>query len=90
MAVFGFSSGKEGQAKTTDFIYHSRSIMGFHMAAIIRNTALLNQGQEEIKKLLALNKIKPVVGNVFELKNAKQAHEAIEQRQTVGKVVLLP
>jgi len=90
MMVFGFSSGIEGNAMTTDFIYHSRSIMGFHMAAVIRNNELFSEGRNEIQRLLYENKIKPVVGHIFKLNDAKSAHESIESRKTVGKVVLKP
>lgn len=45
---------------------------------------------EEIRNFIISGKLKPMIGGTFKLEEAAQAHEALEQRQTTGKVLLLP
>lgn len=45
---------------------------------------------EEIRTLIRSGALKPLVGGTFKLEDAARAHEALEQRGTMGKVLLLP
>jgi putative PIG3 family NAD(P)H quinone oxidoreductase len=46
--------------------------------------------EERVWPLLAGGKFKPVIDSTFPLKDAAAAHERLESRGTVGKVVLVP
>ena len=46
--------------------------------------------QEEIRDFIVSGKLKPMIGGTFKLEDVARAHEALETRQTIGKVVLLP
>lgn len=43
---------------------------------------------EELTKLIEAGKMKPIVSQTFPLANANKAHEQIETRHTLGKIVL--
>jgi NADPH2:quinone reductase len=44
----------------------------------------------ELQEMLAGGDLEVVVGETFSLEDADEAHAAIENRKTVGKVVLRP
>ena len=45
---------------------------------------------EEIRNFIVSGKLQPMVGGTFKLEDAAEAHKALESRQTMGKVLLLP
>lgn len=53
-----------------------------------RTQTILAKELDEIFRLYAAGKIKPVVSKTFSLEEAAEAHRNIHSRQNVGKVVL--
>jgi NADPH2:quinone reductase len=45
---------------------------------------------DEVKDFIISGKLKPMVGGTYSLEDAAKAHEALEGRATMGKVLLLP
>ncbi len=45
---------------------------------------------EDLRELQASGKIEPVIDSVFPFSRAGRAHQRLEQRQNVGKVILVP
>jgi NADPH2:quinone reductase len=45
---------------------------------------------EELARLAEAGSIRPVVGEVFPLSEAARAHRLIEERKSIGKMVLTP
>ena len=43
---------------------------------------------QELTKLIEAGKMKPIVSQTFPLADASKAHQQIETRHTVGKIVL--
>ena len=68
----------------------TKTITGFWLAHCFGNKALLNDVIEELFALVLNGKLKPVVGATFGLSQARQAHEAMLARQTMGKITLDP
>jgi NADPH:quinone reductase-like Zn-dependent oxidoreductase len=66
----------------------SISIMATHLGYLTRNPQLLITILEELKKFAETNRIKPVIAKVFPFEKAAQAHEYIELRKNIGKVLL--
>ena len=90
MIVYGLSSGIQGTVSTTDLIFRSRTVMGFHLMSILMNDNLVEKGLNAINTLLCEDKIHPIVGQAFALKDAFLAHKAMESHRTLGKVILKP
>ncbi|WP_134672551.1 quinone oxidoreductase family protein [Halorussus marinus] len=91
IVTYGAASGVPGQVDTTDLLFENKSVRGFHLGnALERTPERVLQSVPELQKLLAAGDLEVVVGDSFDLTDAAAAHEAIESRETVGKVVLTP
>lgn len=70
----------------------NKSVFGVHLGRM--NTpaelAVVGRELEELLRLYATGKIKPLVGKTFPLGEAAEAHRFIQRRENVGKVVLIP
>lgn len=68
----------------------TKSIVGFWLGNCFNSKELLNDVIVELFALITSGKIVPVIGEVFALSQAGNAHRAIVARQTTGKVTLNP
>ncbi|HET8780297.1 MAG TPA: zinc-binding dehydrogenase, partial [Agromyces sp.] len=68
----------------------ARGITVIPLAAIGRSAAELFGLVERALAFAARGDIRPVVGQVFPLDQARSAHAAIEARTTIGKTLLVP
>lgn len=80
ISLVGASSGYEAVTPLSHIFYRQLSILGSTMASKSRLFPLL--------RLVAEGKLKPVVGEVLPLAQAKAGHQMLEDRRTFGKVVL--
>ncbi len=67
---------------------HNVAVIGVHLGRMKGHVALLKRQLEEIFRLYATGQIRPVIGKMFPLEKAAEAHRYIHARQNVGKVVL--
>jgi NADPH2:quinone reductase len=86
---FGNSSGDTGTFKTQDLHSSCRSVLGFSLGTTrnkrphtLRNTA------ERVFQYLSDGSLKIRIGKHFSLADAAKAHEWVESRQSIGKVLL--
>ncbi|GGN87818.1 hypothetical protein GCM10011579_081070 [Streptomyces albiflavescens] len=69
----------------------AKSVIGFQMARIARGEPeLYERWRQELWRLFGDGALKPAVHGEFALEDAAKAHEAIESRSNLGKVVLRP
>jgi NADPH:quinone reductase-like Zn-dependent oxidoreductase len=69
----------------------AKSVIGFQMALIARGRPdLYERWRRELWRLFAEGTVKPAVHAGFALEDAAEAHEVIERRANLGKVVLCP
>ncbi|MFI2203278.1 zinc-binding alcohol dehydrogenase family protein [Streptomyces sp. NPDC020192] len=88
--LVAYSSGG-GTIRAYDLLVGAKSVIGFQMALIARGRPeLYEQWRQELWRLFAEGALKPAVHAEFELADAAKAHEAIERRANLGKVVLRP
>lgn len=66
----------------------NRGVIGIHMGRLPGEKALLSAAMQELLRWWEQGKIAPVVGATFPLEHAGKAHEYIQGRGSVGKVVL--
>lgn len=69
-------------------MHDNRAVIGVHLGRMESRGALLKTQLTEIFRLYAAGKVKPVIGKVFPLELAAEAHRYIHQRQNIGKVLL--
>jgi NADPH:quinone reductase-like Zn-dependent oxidoreductase len=79
----GTLSGDLGELNVMDLMLKRASVHG--CAGVIRP-----QDFDTILRLFAEGTFRPIIDSVLPLREAATAHERIEARQTVGKVVLVP
>jgi synaptic vesicle membrane protein VAT-1 len=63
-------------------------VIGVHLGSLQSRGALLRGELDEIFRMYALGKIKPVIGKSFPLTEAAAAHRYIQERKNIGKVIL--
>jgi synaptic vesicle membrane protein VAT-1 len=64
------------------------SVIGVHLGRIGSRAGLLRRELEELFRMYAAGKIKPVIGKSFPLMDAAAAHRFIHERKNIGKVIL--
>lgn len=88
--LVAYSSGG-GTVQAYDLLVGAKSVIGFQMARIARGKPeLYEQWRRELWRLFGEGALKPSVHGEFALAEAAEAHEVIESRSNLGKVVLRP
>ncbi|MFF8593706.1 zinc-binding alcohol dehydrogenase family protein [Streptomyces sp. NPDC015220] len=88
--LVAYSSGG-GTIQAYDLLVGAKSVIGFQMARIARDEPeRYERWRRELWRLFARGAVRPVVHAEFALADAAKAHEVIESRGNLGKVVLRP
>lgn len=91
VVVYGAASGDIAKPDTTRLLFENKSVLGFHLGnAIEKDPSRVLGSVSELQRLLAQDELEVIVGETFDLEDAKDAQEYLEGRQSVGKVVLEP
>jgi NADPH2:quinone reductase len=90
IVMLGNASGAEDVAQLSNDIWLSnKSIKGFNIGAYSQYApAEVGKAAKEALSLLATGHIRAEVFGVFPLENASEAHELLEEKNTVGKLLL--
>ena len=70
-------------------MYKNQAIIGYWLAAQMSRTDHIAKAVMELMQYLISGKLEIIVGQTFPLAEAAEAHRAIAERKTMGKVVLL-
>lgn len=91
MVVYGAASGMPGELQTDDLLFGNYRIVGYHLgrAMQLQPTKVL-RAVPELSEMLESGDLEVQLDQSFALENASEAHDHIESRQSVGKVVLTP
>ncbi len=85
MTVYGAASGEDFQISALGLLWKMQTVKGYNLNFETReNMAAFTQ---ELMAHIAANRLQVIV-NEFPLEQAKEAHNALEGRKTMGKVVL--
>ncbi|WP_439941097.1 quinone oxidoreductase family protein [Streptomyces sp. BBFR115] len=88
--LVAYSSGG-GTVQAYDLLVGAKSVIGFQMARIAREEPdRYERWRRELWELFERGEVRPAVHAEFALEDAAKAHEAIESRANLGKVVLRP
>lgn len=89
MVSFGSNSFTGiGQIDFFPFWMNNLKLIGW--AGVSNAQARMPDIMEELIALAGSGKLRPVVRHVYRLEEASQAHRLIEERNSIGKVVLVP
>ncbi|WP_408011389.1 zinc-binding alcohol dehydrogenase family protein [Pseudalkalibacillus sp. A8] len=88
---YGAASGQTNRIETNNLFASCRSVVGYSLGSYRKyRPEALQKTAEKVIPLLANGDIQMVIGERFSLSEASKAHEWIEQRKSVGKVLLFP
>lgn len=87
IVVCGISSRQPNRISTGSLLRQSRAIVGFHLSHAIPHSA---SAMAELFELAAGGRLRVVIGGVYPLADAAQAHRDLAARRTSGKLLLVP
>lgn len=91
IVAYGAASGVPGTVDTATLLFSNHSVIGFHLGqAMVRDPTRVLRGVPALQKLVADGAVDLHVGSRYPLADAADAHDAIQNRETTGKVVLDP
>lgn len=90
MVVYGAASGERGSLVPMDLMHENQVVAGFYLPQIMGRPELFGPSLEEILGWISSGDLKLTIGTRYPLEEASEAHEALEGRQTSGKIVLNP
>ena len=90
MVVYGSASGDRGTLVPMDLMHHNQMVAGFYLPQIMTRPDLFGPALEEVLGWISSGEVELTIGARYPLDQARQAHEALEGRQTTGKIVLNP
>jgi NADPH2:quinone reductase len=88
MVVYGAASGERGSLVPMDLMYKNQIVAGFYLPRIMGRPELFGPGLREILGWISSGDLKLIIGACYPLEKAREAHDALEGRQTTGKIVL--
>jgi NADPH:quinone reductase len=91
VVAIGFAGGWWEPLDPAPLVGRNLGLQGFYLGRLMRhNPDLVREAIGELLELWSSGAVKPLVGATFPLERAADAHELIEARRHVGKVVLVP
>jgi NADPH:quinone reductase len=91
VVALGFAGGWWEPLDPAPLVGRNVGVLGFYLGRLMRHEpALVQEAVGELLELWKAGVVKPLIGATFPLERAGEAHELIESRGHVGKVVLVP
>jgi NADPH2:quinone reductase len=91
LVVYGAASGRPGEPPTDKLLFGNVTVEGYHLGRGIERKPMKVMGAvPELTELLGDGTLEVQVGETFDLEDAAEAHQYIEDRKSSGKVVLTP
>lgn len=89
IVVYGAASGQITQFSGIQLMYKNQAIIGYWLASQLSRPERIAQAIMDLLQYLSKGKLEIIVGQTYPLAQAAEAHKAIAERKTTGKVVLL-
>jgi NADPH2:quinone reductase len=91
MIVYGAASGDtKGTIEPVVLMARNQSVIGYYLTPLLRQPELCAPVLDEVARWVVEKKLRVVIGARMPLADAAEAHRRIEQRDSVGKLVLEP
>jgi NADPH:quinone reductase len=91
IVAIGFADGWWDPLDTALIVGRNVAVHGFYLGRLMRlRPEVVHEATRDVVELWQQGVVKPVVGATLPLQEAPQAHGLIEERRSVGKVVLVP
>jgi NADPH2:quinone reductase len=87
----GYAGGLWQDVSPTWLVGRNIGVHGFYLGRLLgRDPDLVERAGRDVLRLWEGGAVHPIVGAMFPLEEAGEAHRLIEERQSTGKVVLIP
>jgi NADPH2:quinone reductase len=91
LAVFGMASRTQPTPVVPAMLMaRSTAVIGFWLVHIVQKPALFAAAVNDLLSMLAEGSLRPVIGRTYPLARAADAHRALLDRSSIGKLVLDP
>jgi NADPH:quinone reductase len=91
VVAIGFAGGLWPELQPAQLVGRNVGVQGVYIGRLLRHAPdVVATATRELLELWRAGTIRPLVGAEFPLADVEQAHELVESRRSVGKVVLLP
>lgn len=91
MVSYGAASGEPGRPDTASLLFSNQRVIGYHLGqAMFRAPEKVMSAVPPLTEMLSTGTLEVQVGETFALEDAVEAHEYIENRESSGKVLLIP
>lgn len=91
IVAIGFADGWWDPLDTALMVGRNLSLFGFYLGRLMKlRPEVVQEATRELVALWEAGAVKPLVGATFPLERAGDAHRLIEERKSIGKVVLVP
>jgi NADPH2:quinone reductase len=89
MVIYGVASRQISQFSGPQLMFKNQAIIGYWLASQISRTDRITLAIMSLMQYILSGQLEIIVGQTFPLEQAAEAHKAIAERRTTGKVVLL-
>jgi NADPH:quinone reductase len=91
LVAIGYAGGLWPELQPAHIVGRNVGVQGVYIGRLLRHAPdVIAAATSELLELWSSRRIRPVVGAEFPLAEVEQAHELVESRRSVGKVVLVP
>ena len=90
MVVFGAASGDRGSLVPAELMKKNHSVVGFYLPNIMVRPGLFGPSLKRVLGWISSDDLKLTISARYPLEKAREAHEALEGRETSGKIILNP
>jgi len=90
MVVFGKASGRPAMVSGDDLLFGNRTVHGLAVGHVIEDEGRMRTAMEQLLSWVDAGPLRPLIGRTYPLSSAAQAHRDLENRQTIGKLILQP
>jgi NADPH:quinone reductase len=86
--VYGAATGESPTLDTRVLYAKGASVHGLWLTYLSQNRELMESAWRQLSEWIAAGKLKPVIGQVFPLAEARAAYSLLQQGKNYGKIVL--
>ena len=91
MIVFGAASGDtHGQIEPVTLMAKNLTVTGYYLTPLVRRRDLCAPPLAAMAADVAAKRLRVIIGARYPLGDAAEAHRALEERRTTGKIILVP
>jgi NADPH2:quinone reductase len=90
LVVFGNASREQREVSTSTLMQGSKAVIGFWLVHVLARPDLAVPMIGELLAGLSRGELQVTIGGIYPLSEAGRAHEALESRQSAGKLLLDP